>query len=302
MVLNEETTSALHLLLNAIGADLDRYSDVENPVCLAWALDNAGMLEKTLTQIVNDEKNCAGCKRGSHGAQCAWKSQDKCVDFDKWEPKPPKRTPTSYAEKLAKTFRVRLTKDGNDYIPKGTIGKIIPFELSRNGDIITGKFFPEESDGSYKSFGLVTWPKFESVGPNRPDQMADGETETYTEEMIRELLASKIRLNKLIFGISKALEPGNNRSYKNWTISDGIISSHWEESWSFGGHDEDSVEFPLEWLWSNWKAKVAEHHDKVEARKQERRVEAELQKEKAEQAEYQRLKEKYGEPEEKEGG
>ena len=60
-------------------------------------------------------------------------------------------------------LRVRLTEDANEYMKKGMIGRIKIHELSRHGDIITAKFYPEAPGGVYAGFGLVTWPKFESV-------------------------------------------------------------------------------------------------------------------------------------------
>ncbi len=61
-------------------------------------------------------------------------------------------------------IRVKLTEDGNPYIPKGTEGFLNPTEFSVNGDIITGNFYPIKY-GEVNGFGEVRWPKFESVGP-----------------------------------------------------------------------------------------------------------------------------------------
>lgn len=59
-------------------------------------------------------------------------------------------------------FRVRIKyRPGkeNQYIAAGTVGILVPLELSVNGDIVKANFYPQNNTG----FGLVTWPLFEAV-------------------------------------------------------------------------------------------------------------------------------------------
>jgi hypothetical protein len=54
---------------------------------------------------------------------------------------------------------VRLTKDGNQYIPAGTVGDLNVVEVSTDRKIIEAKFYPEGDGG----FGMVVMPEYEKL-------------------------------------------------------------------------------------------------------------------------------------------
>src|SRR5271154_6470699 len=57
-------------------------------------------------------------------------------------------------------LNVRLTHDGNEYIPTGTEGDINVIETSASGNrVLKGLFYPAGKSG----FGEVTWPRFERI-------------------------------------------------------------------------------------------------------------------------------------------
>ena len=58
-------------------------------------------------------------------------------------------------------LNVRLTHDGNEFIPAETEGDLNVIETSASGNrVLKGLFYPAGKSG----FGEVTWPRFERIG------------------------------------------------------------------------------------------------------------------------------------------
>jgi hypothetical protein len=71
-------------------------------------------------------------------------------------------------------LRVKLTgyrSRPNEHIKPGTVGWLEPLEMSVDGDVVTGRFYPMH-DGAPKGFGLVIWPLFESIAALEPSPFA----------------------------------------------------------------------------------------------------------------------------------
>ena len=51
-------------------------------------------------------------------------------------------------------------------------------------------------------------------------------------------------MERTVMEIVSGLENNKWRTYDYWMIDGDDVWVHWEESWSYGGHDEGTIHFP----------------------------------------------------------
>lgn len=114
------------------------------------------------------------------------------------------------------------------------------------------------------------------------------------EEGLDELVCSTARryaiLRRKAFEYSTYPAPHGMR-YIEWRISERMVKIKWEDWWSYGGHDEGSFEFSVDFLTDE--SKFDELEQEIKTQKQVRQCKKQAGTEKKERALLAKLQEKY---------
>lgn len=120
------------------------------------------------------------------------------------------------------------------------------------------------------------------------------------EEELDELVCGKarryVKLRREEFEHSTYPHPDHMRDIE-WHISERMVKIRWEDWWSYGGHDEGSFEFGVDFLTDE--SRFYELEQEIKSQKQVRQRKKQADIERKERAQLAKLQEKYypGDPE-----
>lgn len=82
-------------------------------------------------------------------------------------------------------------------------------------------------------------------------------------------------------------------SMDSWDFSEESIIIKWSDSWQYGGYDEGTENFPIELMWSDYKAFFKDFADKKLKQQEKDKKKEKADKEKADRALYEKLKKQF---------
>lgn len=122
-------------------------------------------------------------------------------------------------------------------------------------------------------------------------------TEQEVRNKLDQLEEIKSELEEIIYGIwSEAIDTKyihDVGSIDDWDYSNDKIFVNWSDSWQYGGHDSGSESFPIELMWTDYKAFFKEQQEIRLKKAKQSKDKASKAAEKAERDLYERLKEKF---------